>query len=85
MARVNPIQKIKPNTMTKQPVTAKKLFDFLTQLDANGEDLNKIHLLYRYDRDSDEEVIYEAEEDLYDMETNSRLETIMFLTNGEEL
>lgn len=71
--------------MTKKPLTAKKLFDFLIELDENGEDLNKIHLLYRYDRDSDEEVIYEAEEDLYDMETNSRLETIMFLTNGEEL
>ena len=85
MARVNTIQINKPITMTKQPVTAKKLFDFLTKLDANGEDLNKIQLLYRYDRDSDEEIIYEAEEDLYDMETNSRLETIMFLTNGEEL
>lgn len=71
--------------MTKQPLTAKKLFDFLTQLETNGEDLTKINLLYRYDRDSDEETIYEAEEDLYDMETNSILETIMFLTNGEEL
>jgi hypothetical protein len=71
--------------MTKKPLTAKKLLDFLIELDENGEDLNKIHLLYRYDRDSDEELIYEAEEDLYDMETNSELESIMFLTNGEEL
>ena len=71
--------------MTKQPLTAKKLFDFLTQLITNGEDLTKINLLYRYDRDSDEETIYDVEEDLYDMETNSILETIMFLTNGEEL
>jgi hypothetical protein len=71
--------------MTKKPLTAKKLLDFLIELNENGEDLNKIHLLYRYDRDSDEELIYEAEEDLYDMETNSILETIMFLTNGEEL
>jgi len=71
--------------MTKKPLTAKKLLDFLIELDENGENLNKIHLLYRYDRDSDEELIYEAEEDLYDMETNSVLETIMFLTNGEEL
>lgn len=71
--------------MKKQPLTAKKLFDFLIELDENGEDLNKIHLLYRYDRDSDEELIYEVEEDLFDMDTNSILESIMFLTNGEEI
>jgi hypothetical protein len=69
----------------KKPLTAKKLLNFLIELEASGENLGNIHLLYRYDRDSDEELIYEVEEDLYDPETNSILETIMFLTNDEEL
>lgn len=69
----------------KKPLTAKKLLKFLIELEASGENLENIHLLYRYDRDSDEELIYEVEEDLYDPETNSILETIMFLTNDEEL
>lgn len=69
----------------KTPLTAKKLLNYLLELENDGLDLNTIHLLYRYDRDSDEELIYEVEEDLFDSETNNILETIMFFTDPSEL
>lgn len=69
----------------KNPLTAKKLLNYLLELENDGLNLNKIQLLYRYDRDSDEELIYEVEEDLFDAETNNTLETIMFLTDTREL
>jgi hypothetical protein len=54
-------------------------------LEEEEVDLNIVHIYYRYDRDSDEEVVYEAEEDLYDENDNVTLNSIMLLTNGEEL
>ena len=45
-----------------------------------GEDLSSITINYRYDDDSDVEVVRLLEEDLYDQETNSRLTSIVFLT-----
>jgi len=69
----------------KTPLTAQKLLDYLLELENDGLDLNTIHLLYRYDRDSDEELIYEVEEDLFDEQTNNVLETIMFFTDPSEL
>jgi|APGre2960657404_1045060.scaffolds.fasta_scaffold01046_20 hypothetical protein len=69
----------------KKPLTAKKLLNFLLALEEEEVDLNIVHIYYRYDRDSDEEVVYEAEEDLYDENDNVTLNSIMLLTNGEEL
>ena len=62
-----------------------QLWEFLTSLHEEGHDLDNIKVLYRHDRDSDDAPVYAAEEDLYDMKTNSKLETIMLLTNPEEL
>jgi hypothetical protein len=69
----------------KTPLTALQLWEFLTDLNEQGHDLENIKILYRYDRDTDDAFVYAAEEDLYDMKTNSVLETIMLLTNPEEL
>jgi len=69
----------------KKPLTAMQLWEFLTSLHEEGHDLDNIKVLYRHDRDSDDAPVYAAEEDLYDMKTNSKLETIMLLTNPEEL
>ena len=68
----------------KKPLTAQKLLEFLLETQTQ-HDLRDIHIYYRYDRDSDEETIYEAEEDLYDEEDNSTLTSIMFLTNPEQI
>ena len=69
----------------KKPLTAMQLWKFLTSLHEEGHDLENIKVLYRYDRDSDDVFVYAAEEDLYDIKTNSHLETIMLLTNPAEL
>ena len=69
----------------KTPLTALQLWHFLNNLFEEGHDLENIKVLYRYDRDTDDAFVYAAEEDLYDMKTNSKLETIMLLTNPEEL
>lgn len=67
------------------PLTALRLFYFLNELKEEGHDLEKIKVLYRHDRDSDDVLVNAVEEDLYDMKTNSHLETIMLLTNPAEL
>jgi hypothetical protein len=69
----------------KKPLTAMQLWEFLTSLHEEGHDLENIKVLYRHDCDSDDVPVYAAEEDLYDMKTNSKLETIMLLTNPEQL
>lgn len=66
-------------------LTAQRLYDFLNELIDQGHDLENINILYRYDRDSDIEAICEVEEDLFDSETNSKLETIIFLSNPNDL
>jgi|688.fasta_scaffold2391338_1 hypothetical protein len=66
-------------------LTAQRLYDFLNELIDQGHDLENINILYRYDRDSDVESICEVDEDLFDSETNSKLETIIFLSNPNDL
>jgi hypothetical protein len=68
----------------KKPLTAKKLLEFLLETQKEF-DLSNVHIYYRYDRDSDEEIVYEVEEDLYDEDDNTTLTSIMFLTNSEEV
>ena len=65
-------------------MNAKELLNYLLELD-EVYDLSKVNLCYRDDRDSDVEIIQHVEEDLYDADTNSILESIMFLNNPNEL
>lgn len=53
---------------------------FLIELQNRGEDLSSITINYRHNEDSDVKVCVRLEEDLFDQETNSRLTSIVFLT-----
>lgn len=67
-------------------MTAHDLLTFLTDLQAQGVDLSRVTLNYRWDDvDSDVEKIRAVSEDLYDAETNNVLESIMFVTYPEEM
>jgi hypothetical protein len=65
-------------------MNAKELLNYLLELD-KVYDLSNVSLYHRDDRDSDVEIIQHVEEDLYDADTNSILESIMFLNNPNEL
>jgi hypothetical protein len=69
--------------MKKKVLNAKELMDYLIELEDYGLDLTNITLHYREDDDSDVELITGVCEDLYDAETNSVLESILFYTNSE--
>jgi hypothetical protein len=58
-------------------MNAKKLLKFLLVLEADGVELSKVSVNYRYDSDSDVEVVKYVGEDLFDQETNSILESIV--------
>ena len=64
--------------MKKKILTAQELYDYLTELEDYGIDLNNISLHYRTDDDSDVELICGVCEDLFDAETNNQLESILF-------
>jgi hypothetical protein len=64
--------------MKKKILTAQELYDYLTELEDYGIDLNNISLHYRTDDDSDVELITGVCEDLFDAETNNQLESILF-------
>ena len=61
---------------------AHTLLKFLNDLKANGADLRKIDVLYRYDGDTDEVNVRHVSEDLYDEATNSIPITIMLSTKA---
>lgn len=61
-------------------MNAKQLYDFLNEISDTGIDLAKVTLNYRYDDDSDVEIITSVEEDLFDPETNNILTSIIFKT-----
>ena len=63
-------------------MNAKKLLDYLVELEMQGIDLSNVTLNYRYDFDSDVVKITDVEEDLFDAKTNSILESIAFITNS---
>jgi hypothetical protein len=58
-------------------MNAQKLLEFLLELKADGVDLSKVSVNYRYDSDSDVEVVKYVGEDLFDPRTNSILESIV--------
>jgi hypothetical protein len=64
--------------MRKKILNAQELFDYLTELQHYGVELNNIALHYRTDFDSDVELITGVCEDLFDAETNNKLESILF-------
>ena len=62
-------------------MNAQKLLEFLLELETDGVDLSKVSINYRYDDDSDVEVVRFVGEDLFDQETNSILESIVLQSN----
>jgi hypothetical protein len=69
--------------MGKQ-LTAKKLLEFLLDQEKRGTDLSKVVINYRAGRDYEVKPIKVVEEDLYDAETNNKLESIVLITNPKE-
>lgn len=63
---------------------ANELLNYLLELD-KVNDLSKVEVYYRTDRDTHEERVYHVEEDLYDEENNSELISIMFLNNPNDI
>jgi hypothetical protein len=61
----------------KKQLTAKQLLNYLIMLEGQGNDLKKIKVNYRKNDDSDVKTIRSVGEDLYDAETNSKLESII--------
>lgn len=64
---------------------AKALLQFLTELEKQGNDLARIDILYREDLDSDVREINFVEEDLYDEQTNNVLQSIVLLTDNQDI
>lgn len=66
-------------------MNAKALLQFLTELEKQGNDLKLINVLYREDFDSDVQEINFVEEDLYDEQSNSVLQSIVLLTDNSDI
>jgi hypothetical protein len=62
-------------------MNAKKLLEFLLELETDGVDLSQVSINYRDNDDSDVEVVRYVGEDLFDQETNSILESIVLQSN----
>jgi hypothetical protein len=67
-----------------KPLTAQQLFNVLSQLKEEGNDLSKITINYRTDSDSDVEVCTFVGEDLYDADTNSTLESLVLMADASD-
>jgi len=67
-----------------KPLTAQQLFNVLSQLKEEGNDLSKITINYRTDSDSDVEVCTFIGEDLYDADTNSTLESLVLMADASD-
>jgi hypothetical protein len=65
-------------------MNANDLLNKLVDLKIEGHDLEKIEVTYRHDYDSDVVGVVDLEEGLYDEQTNSRLETIVLVTDNTE-
>lgn len=66
-------------------MNAQELLDKLAVLSLQGHDLSKLEVTYRHDYDSDVVDVADLEEGYYDEKTNSILESIILITNTEEL
>lgn len=66
------------------PLTAQELFDILSQLKDEGNELSQITINYRSNADSDVEVCTFVGEDLFDPYGNSRLASLVLMADGSE-
>lgn len=66
-------------------LTAQAMLDLIEQLKEDGHDLSQIVINFRTDNDSDVQPCLAVEEDLFDAETNSRLESIVLLSDPSDL
>lgn len=64
--------------------SAQSLLNYLLELSLEN-DLNNVMVYFRTDRDSEVQIVNFAEEDLYDDDTNSILNSIMLLSNDSEI
>lgn len=64
---------------------AKKLQAYLKKLEDEGNDLSKITIDFRKNRDSDIFQANAVEEGLYDSKTNSVLESIVLISNTKDV
>jgi len=88
LAKVNQqtlTNKTRERTIKTKQLTAERLLKFLVELRKNGHDLSKIKVNHRADRDADVEVVDDVEEDLFDSETNSVLESIVIINDAREI
>lgn len=69
---------------TMNPLTAKELFHYLSSIEKDGHDLSSILVYFRNNSDSDVEVCTFVGEDLFDSETNSRLESIILVSDSSD-
>ena len=68
----------------QKPLTAEMLLNELLSMKATGFDLSRIQLTYRYDPDSDCEPVTYIGDGVFDAETNSILEELIFMTDASE-
>lgn len=65
-------------------MNAQDLFEFLVELKNEGTDLSSVVVNYRHNSDSDVERVTFFGEDLFDAETNSRLTSIIMMTETDD-
>lgn len=66
-------------------MNGQQLLDKLLAFQKDGHDLSKLEVTYRYDYDSDIVEVEDLEEGYYDEKANSILESIVLITNTEEV
>jgi len=78
--------KSKPLSKKKTPklLTAHKLIEFLQEIESRGTNLKKVTINFRVNKDSDVEEVKFIEEDLFDEETNSIIESVVLLVDDDE-
>jgi hypothetical protein len=69
----------------KKILTAHKLLTYLEKLKRQGNDLKKIEINIRENRDTDTISAEDVEEDLYDSTTNNILESIVLIGDTTEV
>ena len=67
------------------PITADFILEVLLQLKEEGHDLSSITVNFRTTWDSDVQVCTSIAEDLFDSETNSKLESLVLLADPTEI
>jgi hypothetical protein len=67
-----------------KPLTAKKLLDFLIDLEKDGNDLSEVLINYRFDSDSDVNLCKFVMEDLFDAKTNNILQSICLVSDASD-